>query len=127
MHLRPAIASDAALLFRWRNDPTTRAMSKTSRPVEWDEHVAWLERRLGRETPDLYIAEVEAEAVGVVRIDGADLSYTVAPEHRGRGHATAMLTLVRKRFGPLRAEIKPENLASIRAASRAGHAVVLLR
>jgi hypothetical protein len=38
-----------------------------------------------------------------------------------------MLTLVRKRFGPLRAEIKPENLASIRAASRAGHAVVLLR
>ncbi len=64
--------------------------------------------------------------IGTCRIDGDEVSYTIAPEHRRRGYATALLVLVREQFGSLRAEIKPENAASIKAATAAGHTVHLL-
>jgi RimJ/RimL family protein N-acetyltransferase len=126
MNVRCATQSDAERLFMWRNDPLTRASSRTTSAVGWDEHVAWLTKRLGRLRPDLYIAEVAGAAVGMVRIDGDEVSYTVAPEHRGKGYATQMLEWVRCQFGVMTAHVKPENHASIRAAERAGHRVVLL-
>jgi RimJ/RimL family protein N-acetyltransferase len=65
-------------------------------------------------------------AVGTFRIDGDEISYTVAPDCRGMGACTAMLRQAHAMFGPLRAEIKPENIASIKAAERAGMIVHLL-
>jgi RimJ/RimL family protein N-acetyltransferase len=95
--------------------------------VPWSDHVAWLTRRLDRADPALFIAEHEGLAVATFRVDDdGELSYTVAPEHRGRGIASALLVLVAERFGSLRAEIKHDNLASIRAAEKAGHHVVLI-
>jgi len=117
---------DAQRLFDWRNDPLTRAMSKTTDPVEWAGHVGWLERRLSRTAPMLFIAEIDGEPVGTFRVDADEISYTVAPEHRGKGVAKAMLQVAFARFGKLRAEIKPENVASIKAALAAGHQVALL-
>lgn len=117
---------DAQRLFDWRNDPLTRAMSKTTEPVEWSGHVQWLERRLSRPEPLLFIAEVDGAAIGTFRVDDDEISYTIAPEHRGRGQATAMLRLAREKFGQLRAEIKSGNAASVRAAETAGFRVVLL-
>jgi RimJ/RimL family protein N-acetyltransferase len=126
MLMRPATIDDAALLLAWRNDPTTRAMSKTIDLIEWDEHCRWLSSRLARAELYFYIAEVDGVPVGTVRIDGWDLSYVVAPEHRGCGVAKRMLQWMCSEFGPLRAQIKPGNIASIKAAERAGHIVVLL-
>lgn len=125
--LRLATPQDSRPLFRWRNDELTRAMFKHGDPVPWKDHVAWLERRLSQPQPNLFIAEENGVPVGTIRVDEDNsLSYTVAPEHRGRGIAARMLRLVRERFGPLTAEIHPENVGSIRAAERAGHRVVLL-
>ncbi len=128
MHLtlRAATQDDAERLFAWRNDPLTRAMSKDSAPLQWDAHLSWLSARLTREDPALFIVERAGLAVGTLRIDGELISYTVAPEQRGVGIATAMLKLARERFGPLTAEIRADNAASIKAAERAGHTVVLL-
>lgn len=126
MEIRPATMDDAQRLFDWRNDPLTRAMSINTEPVEWTGHVAWLERRLSRNAPMLFIAEIDGAPVGTFRIDADEISYTVAPEHRGRGAAKAMLQIAFARFGKLRAEIKPENVASIKAALAAGHEVALL-
>jgi RimJ/RimL family protein N-acetyltransferase len=124
--MRPANIDDARILFEWRNDPLTRQMSKNSDLVEWEEHVAWLGRRLSLSEPHLYVAEDAGCAVGTIRIDGRSISYTTAPEIRGRGYATAMLKWAYMQFGSLFAEIKPENIASIRAATKARHKVVLL-
>jgi RimJ/RimL family protein N-acetyltransferase len=126
MHLRLATHSDARLLFEWRNDAWTRAMSINTSPVLWTDHVEWLGRRLERDEPLLYIAEIDGVAVGTVRIDGEAINYTIAPEERGNGYATLMLLEAYRLFGPKRADIKPENVASIRAAQRAGHHVHLL-
>lgn len=136
MKLRPATTDDARRLFDWRNDPLTRAMSNNTDPVAWDRHVEWLSKRLARdhphrgsqrENPHLYIFELDGEPVGTVRLDGDEISYTVAPEHRQKGVAKTMLTEAFRQFGPKRAEIKPENVASIKAARAAGHEVALVR
>jgi GNAT superfamily N-acetyltransferase len=94
--------------------------------VPWEDHVAWMARRLDRDDPALYVAEREGEPVATVRLDENEVSYTVAPEHRGKGVASALLLLVAQRFGPKRAEVKRGNVASIRAAQKAGHKVVLI-
>lgn len=124
--IRPATKADAALLFEWRNEPSTRRMFKSKETIAWEDHLAWLDRRLAMEQPDLFLFELDGVPVATFRIDAGDLSYTVAPEYRKRGVASLMLKEVRSRFGRLRAEIYADNLASIRAARNADLDVVIL-
>jgi RimJ/RimL family protein N-acetyltransferase len=126
MKLRPASMADARRLFEWRNDPITREMSIAQDEVEWSSHVQWLARRLERDEPELFIAEVEGRPVGTVRFDNGEVSFTVAPEERGKGVATAMLKLAHAMRGPCVAKIKATNIASLRAAENAGHVIVVL-
>jgi RimJ/RimL family protein N-acetyltransferase len=117
---------DALLLLAWRNDPLTRAMSQTHDLIDLETHTAWLSRRLSQKEPGFYIVERARIAVGTIRIDGEEISYTVAPECRGQGLGTAMLTLAHTKFGAKQARIRRDNLASQRAAEKAGHIVVLI-
>ncbi|HDZ73847.1 MAG TPA: N-acetyltransferase [Aurantimonas coralicida] len=126
MMIRLATMEDARLLFSWRNDPLTRRMSINSDTVDWDTHRSWLERRLGRADPLLHIAEIEGHCVGTFRIDGDEISYTVAPDFRGKGIALKMLILARQMFGPKLARIARDNVPSARAAEKAGHTVAWL-
>lgn len=100
-------------------------MSFNTVPVLWDDHLDWLKSRLQCDIPDLYIAEIDGVPIGTVRIDGETINYAIAPEKRGNGYATAMLLEAHRLFGPKHAEIKSDNVASIRAAERAGHHVHL--
>jgi RimJ/RimL family protein N-acetyltransferase len=120
----PATMDHAKVLFDWRNDPLTKEMSRNQDAVEWGTHINWLAGRLSR--PHLYIATIDGCPVGTFRVDGEEISYTVAPEHRGKGVGLAMLCHARARFGPLRAEIFERNIASIKIAKRAGHHVRVL-
>jgi RimJ/RimL family protein N-acetyltransferase len=125
-HIRPVTRDDVRLLFEWRNDESTRKMFKNTDAVHWDEHVRWLDLRLKMDCPNLFVFEMDGEPVATFRIDGRDLSYTVAAQHRNRGIAKLMLKEVRRRFGRLRAEIYSNNLPSIRAAQSAGLEVVII-
>lgn len=118
MKLRPATLGDARLLFDWRNDPETCAASLSPGPVSWDGHIGWLERVIGDPNRMLLIFE-EDGPVGTVRLDGGELSWTVSPDHRGRGIGKAMV-LEAMSLGPTFARIKRDNLASQRVAYHAG-------
>lgn len=120
--MRPATFDDAATLFEWRNDPVTRAMSSNTDPVPWETHLAWLSASLANPDRTLLICEEDGVPVGTVRVDGDEMSWTVAPEARGRGLASIMIAMA----GPQgrTAEIKAENLASQRAARKAGFRLV---
>lgn len=126
LSLRPAKLEDALLLLAWRNDPLTRAMSQSHDPIDLETHTSWLDRRLSQADPGLYIVERGGIAVGTIRIDGEEISYTVAAECRGQGLGTGMLTLAHAQFGAKQARILRDNLASQRAAQKAGHIVVLI-
>lgn len=93
--VRPARPYDAARLLAWRNDPTTVQLSRTGRPVEPHEHDRWFAERLDDPGTRIWIGEVDGEPVGEVRVDVRDgvgeVDVAVAPEHRGRGHARALL------------------------------------
>ncbi len=121
--LRPATPSDAGNLFAWRNDPETRANSRTSDPVPWRDHVAWLNADAPKRR--LMIAERDGVPVGTVRLDigddEAEISWTVAPAARSQGVGTAMVQAALA-SAPRRliAYIKPENAPSLRLAERCG-------
>lgn len=125
LSLRRATLDDAPLLLAWRNDPETRSASLHAAAVEPAEHEAWLTGVLNDPTRQLYVALEEGQAVGTVRADLADgvhcLSWSTAPSARGRGVAQRMVTqLVAQIAGGVRAEIKTDNVASIRVAEHAG-------
>jgi len=89
--LRAVEMRDAELLFEWRNDPETYQHFRNARPVEWGEHTAWLQKSLDMGSKRiLQIVEVESHSAGVIRADVQDdgsyeISYTIAPEWRGKG------------------------------------------
>lgn len=125
MDLRPATIEDARLLFEWRNDPSTRTQMHSTGDFDFPSHLAWLERTLSNPARKLYVAEVEGCPVGTVRADAADgiteLSWTVAPQARGRGLGTQMVqAFIATLDGPLRAEVKTGNIASRKIAESIG-------
>ena len=102
VRLRPATLEDAERLFQWRNDSLTRAQSLQQQPVEWQAHLNWLQASLQNPDRQLFIAE-SAEltgqeqllTLGTVRADKSgetfELSWTVAPEERGKGWGRKMV------------------------------------
>ncbi len=125
LRLRPATAEDAHRLLAWRNDPLTRQASHTSDPVALSDHLAWLHRVLGRSDVELYIVELDEVPSGTVRAQRVEqghlLSWTTAPEARGRGVARRAVTMLASMHeGPLIAEVKRENIASAKVALSAG-------
>jgi len=93
---RPAGMHDARRLWQWRNDPVTRASSRSSAEVTWEDHLRWLSASLGRSDRVLLVVEDMAGPVGTVRWDLGDegeweVSITVAPDRRGQSLSRSLL------------------------------------
>jgi UDP-2,4-diacetamido-2,4,6-trideoxy-beta-L-altropyranose hydrolase len=125
VRLRRAALGDASLLLAWRNDPATRAASHNDARVSDEDHESWLAKTIANPGRRLFIAELDGQAVGTVRADEGDgewtLSWTVAPDARGRGVAKHMVSMLASQLRePIRAEVKADNFASARIAEYAG-------
>jgi UDP-2,4-diacetamido-2,4,6-trideoxy-beta-L-altropyranose hydrolase len=122
--LRDVTNDDWQLLLDWRNDPTSRSASRNSEAIEPTAHREWLSRCLANDCSTLLIAELNGIPAGTVRIDSgpvSELSWTVAPEARGKGLGSRMVSqVVRTSRVPLRAVTRSDNLASQRIARAAG-------
>lgn len=124
--LRLADIDDAELLFHWRNDTLTRAASRQKEPIPFEEHISWLKATLTNPKRQLYLAFEGKEAVGTCRADRDDngiyeLSWTVAPSARGRRIGKRMMSLLASHIdGPLFAEVRQDNPASIAIAKHIG-------
>ena len=120
--LRPVTDQDAERLLAWRNDPVTRAHSRRGHILTWEELIA-VPAGIRRET---FVALSDGDPVGSVRLDYAgaecELSWTVAPEKRGRGLGRAIVAaaIAAAQADKLVAAIKPDNPASRRIAESLG-------
>lgn len=114
--LLPVTWDDSADLLRWRNDPVTCANSRSNKPVSQEDHDAWMTACMSPSRPKgwVWVADLDGISVGVVRVDLCVVSITVAPEHRGRGHAKEILRQLCEKFKDcwLNAEIKESNTES---------------
>ena len=130
VQLRAVTSNDARILWEWRNEAQTRAMSLQSDFVEWETHRTWLDARLNDGNSLLWIAHRDGESLGTVRFardeQGALISVVLAPDWRGQRLATPLIqSACRALFAlwnvpRIRAQIKPENAASRRAFENAG-------
>jgi len=125
--LRAVSIEDSEQLLLWRNDETTRLASHQTQVLSLSEHQSWLAKSLCNPQRKLYIAQHLDQDIGTVRADYLIerqawlLSWTLAPEKRGQGLAKHMvLTLVSMIDDAVCAEIKKDNLASIRIAEFSG-------
>lgn len=67
--VRPATSQDSRQLWQWRNDPATRAGSRSSAEVSWQDHERWLSDTLTRTDRILLIVDDQNGRVGTVRWD----------------------------------------------------------
>jgi RimJ/RimL family protein N-acetyltransferase len=126
---RRATWQDTDLLLDWRNDPLTRKNSRETRVFTRDEYI---EKRLSGlfDGGNLcLIAQAAGDPVAVVMArrcaSATELSWTVAPRHRGKGYGCcAVRTVVQHLPRPLVAIIKADNPASQHIATNAGFQLI---
>ena len=124
MIVRRATAEDALDVLDWRNDEVARVMSRTQDMVEEAGHLAWFSEAINDPRRKLLIGEIDGDKIGMVRFDQGEeteISINLNPLFRGRGLGFALLSVaLAYSSGPVSAQIKEENLASVRLFERAG-------
>ena len=128
--IRKATMEDARRLYEWRNDPDTRANSVHTEEIPWENHLSWLEKTLKDHKRDLYVVEEAGEPCGTIRLDDDgenwfEISWTVAPEFRGKGIGKKMTQKFFDEYlGDKKerviARVKKENIASIKMIKSLG-------
>jgi predicted dehydrogenase/L-amino acid N-acyltransferase YncA len=129
--LRPARQDDQDRLLEWRNEPTVRAASRSTGEIAPDEHARWYKARLLDPGTRIFIVEHRGEPIGQIRVNHLDESrgemhIAISSAARGRGLAApairraACLAAGELELGTLIAEVREDNVPSLRAFARAG-------
>lgn len=122
-YLRKVTLEDAEILFKWRNESSTRNSSFNDNLIEYDSHLKWLSSTLNNPNIVFFILECNRNSVGQIRLNinsnVAEISYSIGESFRGYGYGRKILTLiedtVNKYFGNivyLKALVKKENVVS---------------
>jgi len=126
MKLRKATYEDWKILLDWRNDPITRKNSFDQNKILEQTHKLWFNDSLLNPYREIYILEDNLTPVGSIRLDNIllneyTLSWSIAPNQRGKGYGNKILELLlQNKTGKFIAEIKPENVASIKMVLKNG-------
>ena len=127
MRLRSAVFKDWKFLLDLRSDPVAMLNSFNQSEISEDSHKKWLQSSLASTNREIFIMEdLNNTPVGTIRCDTnkegqQTLSWNISPNHRGQGLGNLMLSLFFKnKKGTFIAEIKKENISSIKMANRNG-------
>ena len=111
MRLRKALYTDAQLLLDIHNE--SRLFFTKQSKVNYTEHFAWLKGNI--DVQDIHIVLVNDVAIGYIRHNEGSLSYALKQRYRGYGYGKRMIRMYLDMFAgkTFRAEIKPDNVASV--------------
>ncbi|MDB2689106.1 GNAT family N-acetyltransferase [Luminiphilus sp.] len=129
--IRKARPEDCEDILRWRNDPHSAAMFLDTREIPAAEHRDWYFNALSNSNICMYVAECCACAVGICRFEVdvdqsfATIAINLDPGSRGKGLGLDLLVQSCESFltdyaVPLLAEVKQENVASVKLFLSAG-------
>ncbi len=119
------------MLWEWANDPETRSVSFSTDPISWEHHVRWFAEKIKDPEHVFFILlNLDDEPIGQVRyaVNGkeAAISMSISPKFHGWGYGSQGIRMAIAEFfthvdvDVIRAYIKPENLKSVKAFTRAG-------
>ena len=135
LRLRPALSIDMGLYFWWVNDPDVRRSSLQTGLISFEKHCRWFQARLSSDNALMYVlVDSDDLPVGQIRFERSEsernqalVSFSLDRLARGHGIAGCLLSLgldaMRHQWGQkmcVVAEVKTENLASVRVFLRAG-------
>jgi len=131
IRMRSATPDDLMMIWKWRNEPQTRAVSFNPAWIPLDEHKQWFSRNLADPLSRILIAtDLDGSPVGEVRFslqgDEAEISVVLDPHYRGKGmgqyliHSGARYLFETTGILKIHSYIKRENEISWRAFLRAG-------
>jgi spore coat polysaccharide biosynthesis protein SpsF len=128
--LRRAVLADSSDIFRISNDSDVRASSFQSELITLEKHNPWFERHIDDSLRPFYVLIADGAVAGQVRFDSQDtrvrLSYSLAPEFRGKGLGSVLVAAgcvaARLSLGEcdIYATTLRENVRSHRVLSRVG-------
>ncbi|MBT4486488.1 MAG: GNAT family N-acetyltransferase [Rhodospirillaceae bacterium] len=138
LKFRKATLDDAPILFSWVNSPTSlSARLETSEAIPLDTHLAWLKTRISDVDTGIWLASLEDQLVGQVRlqlIEGAmDIDVFVVAEYRRKDIATQLLEFAKTECMALwpgrsiMARIRHENIGSKMLFSKSGYSLATVR
>jgi spore coat polysaccharide biosynthesis predicted glycosyltransferase SpsG/RimJ/RimL family protein N-acetyltransferase len=126
--------TDGPLLFRWVNDPSVRSSAINTQNISAGDHLRWFRRMIRGDSPIL-VFEKSGIPFGQVRFDRIregeyTVDYSIDRLFRGLGLGREMIeTAIRDSgiSGVLDAEVRVENIASIKTLMKAGFGQNVLR
>ena len=129
--IRRAGMSDMADLYKWRNHPDVRMNSFNSDDISWEKHKEWFERVKKDPAYTIYIAYYGKDKIGSIRFDDktdvTKVSVMLSPDFWGMGLGADVIRLGTARFirgkkpaKKIVAEIKKDNVASVKSFKKAG-------
>lgn len=93
---RRAEIHDCDLYYEWANDPVTRAMAFSKKPIPYENHCKWFSEKILSEDAVLYIFYFKGNPIGQVRFDiedgEAEIDISIDKCFRGKQLGTQMLS-----------------------------------
>lgn len=133
-YLRPAVSDDAKNIYDLSSDPVVRENSIITKPIEWNEHMKWFNKKLLDKNHFFLLAfSKEGEFIGQVRFGAEEksavVSISIASSFRGKNLSSRILINASELFfshftgvEKIKAYIKPDNTSSIKSFLKAGYA-----
>lgn len=132
LKLRHIRSDDEEDLFLWRNDPEVRKNSFSTGVVTSEEHALWFAKKNKDPNVVMYLAHAGKNKIGVIRFEdkGNEIVVNVMlnPNFVGMGFGSKLIKLGTEIFvgekrpdRPIVAEVKKDNVASLKAFEKAGY------
>jgi RimJ/RimL family protein N-acetyltransferase len=130
--LKIVTENDCKDLWLWRNCSEVRKKSFNSQPISWKEHKKWFYSNINSQATKTYIAYRGITKIGVIRFElyknFIRVNVNLNPQFFGKGHGIKIIKLGTEKMIKsikttrcIRAEIKKDNITSIKAFSKAGY------
>ena len=117
IHLRPCTKDDWDIVLDLRNQFYLGSFVIQDRPLTKEEHYGYMEKQLGNPNFHQWIAIMDNNVVGYIRILDLEINILVVKEYQSRGIGTKMLQLLedearKLNIKKIRGSVRADNLSS---------------